>query len=597
MATNPWVSRGARNEQGLYEDLVIESLKFYGEDVYYLPREIVNKDKVFLDDVPSRFSDAYKIEMYIENQEGFDGEGDLFSKFGVELRDQATFVVARRRWKKLIGDKLDAYNFRPREGDIIYLPMSESMFEIFKVETETPFYQLNQLPTFRLQCELFEYNDEDFDTEIEGIDAVEEEAAYQYKLTMRSAADATATATLAINDDGVAGAFDVSSNGFGYRTSPTVTIAAPAGGPSKFGNYSLDVTRGRGYEASFEQNQGVHGFVEAWVRVSTLPAAGQQAIFWKIGGDGDDPEKTYYWGVDNTGQLVYSRGDNGGGSVQSIADGDVIFDPNVWHHILIGAFNTNELVIYFDQTKVLDTTLAGVTWNWVGDDGFSIGATAARTVDGVEWQSLNGFIDEFRVQTGTKAEILETRYVTPGNSNTIYMAASTDTEEWEADADHDAALLHFNAVGATATATITDSGRINAVELQTSGLYYNEPPAVTFSAPYSDSDFVRNAIVSQSSADGSYTMKGEVARWSDSDSILYLTHVGATDGKYHTFNTTNALVSDNAVSSPSLVEELNNIQQVDTQGNNEPIAQNQYFDDFEGDFLDFSESNPFGDMS
>ena len=255
MATNPWVSRGARNEQGLYEDLVIESLKFYGEDVYYLPREIVNKDKVFLDDVPSRFSDAYKIEMYIENQEGFDGEGDLFSKFGVELRDQATFVVARRRWKKLIGDKLDAYNFRPREGDIIYLPMSESMFEIFKVETETPFYQLNQLPTFRLQCELFEYNDEDFDTEIEGIDAVEEEAAYQYKLTMRSAADATATATLSINDDGVAGAFDVSSNGFGYRTSPTVTIAAPAGGPSKFGNYSLDVARGRGYEASFTQTK------------------------------------------------------------------------------------------------------------------------------------------------------------------------------------------------------------------------------------------------------------------------------------------------------------------------------------------------------
>lgn len=599
MATNPWVSRGARNEQGLYEDLVIESLKFYGEDVYYLPREIVNKDKVFLDDVPSRFSDAYKIEMYIENQEGFDGEGDLFSKFGVELRDQASFVVARRRWKKLIGDKLDAYNFRPREGDIIYLPMSESMFEIFKVETETPFYQLSNLPTFRLQCELFEYNDEDFDTEIEGIDAVEEEAAYQYKLTMRSAADATPSATLSINVDGVAGAFDVNDNGFGYTTAPTVTISEPTGGSSKFGNYSLDVARGRGYEASFEQNQGVHGFVEAWVRVTTLPAVGEQAIFWKIGGDGDDPEKTYYWGVDNTGQLVYSRGDNGGGSVASIADGSAIFDPNVWHHILIGAFNTNEIIIYFDQTKVLDTTLAGVTWNWVGDDGFSIGSTAARTVDGVEWKALNGFIDEFRVQTGTIAEILEPRYVTPGNDTTIYMAANEGTEEWEADADHDAALLHFNAVGATATATISDNGRLNAVELQTSGIYYNEPPTVTFSAPYADSDFTRNMIISQSSADGSYTMKGEVARWSDSDSVLYLAHVGATDGKYHTFNTTNAIVSEGggAVSSPSLVEELNYIQQVDVEGNNEPVTQNQYFDDFEGDFLDFSESNPFGDMS
>src|SRR5210317_679631 len=187
MATNPWVSQSVRNEQDLYEDLVIESLKFYGQDVYYIPREIVNKDKVFLDDVPSRFSDAYKIEMYAENIEGFEGEGDLFSKFGVELRDQATFVVARRRWKKLIGDKLDAYNFRPREGDIIYLPLSQSIFEIYKVETETPFYQLSQLPTFRMQCELFEYNDEDFDTGIDAIQEIEAEDAFQYALTLDSA--------------------------------------------------------------------------------------------------------------------------------------------------------------------------------------------------------------------------------------------------------------------------------------------------------------------------------------------------------------------------------------------------------------------------
>jgi hypothetical protein len=186
MATNPWVSHSVRNEQDLYEDLVIESLKFYGQDVYYIPREIVNKDKVFLDDVPSRFSDAYKIEMYAENIEGFEGEGDLFSKFGVELRDQATFVVARRRWSKLIGDYLDDNKFRPREGDIIYLPLSESIFEIFKVETETPFYQLSNLPTFRLQCELFEYNDEDFDTGVANIDIVEKEAAFQYALTMDS---------------------------------------------------------------------------------------------------------------------------------------------------------------------------------------------------------------------------------------------------------------------------------------------------------------------------------------------------------------------------------------------------------------------------
>lgn len=186
MTTNPYFKYNQRSEQNLYEDLTIEALQFYGQDVYYLPREIINKDSIFLDDVPSRFSSKYKIEMYIENTEGFDGEGDLFTKFGIELRDQATFVVARKRWKRLIGNNLDAQNFRPREGDLIYLPLSKSIFQITKVETETPFYQLSQLPTFRMQCELFEYNDEDFDTNIQDIDVVEYENAFTYKLTLDS---------------------------------------------------------------------------------------------------------------------------------------------------------------------------------------------------------------------------------------------------------------------------------------------------------------------------------------------------------------------------------------------------------------------------
>ena len=186
MATNKYFNYGDRNQQNLYESLVIESIQMYGQDVYYLPREIVNKDALLLDDVPSRFGSAYKVEMYIENQDGFEGEGDLFTKFGIELRDQANFVVARKRWKNLIGNNLDKQNFRPREGDLIYLPMSESIFEILKVETETPFYQLKNLPTFRLQCELFEYSDEDLDTDIASIDILEKEGAFQYRLTMDS---------------------------------------------------------------------------------------------------------------------------------------------------------------------------------------------------------------------------------------------------------------------------------------------------------------------------------------------------------------------------------------------------------------------------
>ena len=173
MATNPYFKQGVRSEQNVYEDIIVEALKMYGQDVYYLPREIVNKDKVFLDDVPSRFGSAYKVERYIEKNEAFDGEGDLFTKFGIELRDQANFIVSRKRWKQLVGNRLSENNFRPREGDLIYLTLSNQVFEIMRVIDDQPFYQLSNLPTYRIEVELFEYNDENFDTSIEVIDNLE----------------------------------------------------------------------------------------------------------------------------------------------------------------------------------------------------------------------------------------------------------------------------------------------------------------------------------------------------------------------------------------------------------------------------------------
>ena len=182
MATSKYFKHNVRSEQSLVESLVIESLQFYGQDLYYLPREIVNKDKVFLDDVPSRFGEAYKIEMYLDGNQ-FEGDGELFAKFGIEIRDTATFVVSIKRWRELIGRKLTENNFRPREGDLIYLPMSNTIFQITKASNYDPFFQLGQLPTYKLSCELFEYNDEDFDTNIANIDVVESESAFQYKLT------------------------------------------------------------------------------------------------------------------------------------------------------------------------------------------------------------------------------------------------------------------------------------------------------------------------------------------------------------------------------------------------------------------------------
>ena len=290
MARNVYFNDKVRSEQNLYEDIVIESLKIFGQDVYYLPRDIVAEDKIFGDDIPSRFNSSYKIEMYLENIEGFDGEGDLFTRFGVEIRDEATFVVSRRRWTQTVA-RMDnnVTSVRPLEGDLIYLPLTNKLFQINFVEHEQPFYQLSNLPVYKLRAQLFEYNDEDLDTGVDAIDQIEQDYAYTYILT------------------------------------------------------------------------------------------------------------------------------------------------------------------------------------------------------------LNG-----------TSQIIE--------------------------------------VGETATQTLS------------SGV----------------------------------TIAGEVAKWSDSDNTLYLVHVGSDDGVYHTFNTSNAVVSDDASYAPSLVQELQNIQQV---------AQNDFFDDFESDFLDWSESNPFGDIS
>lgn len=174
MAVNQYLKPDVRSEQTLYEDIIIESIKNYGQDVIYMPRDLVNVDTIFQDDAVSKFSSAYRIEMYIENTEGFDGDGDLFSKFGVEIRDEATFIMARRRWLKQVSYVNNAIDFyRPREGDLIYLPLSKSIFEITKVEDESPFYQLSNLPVFKMRCQLFEYSDEDMDTGVAAIDGIE----------------------------------------------------------------------------------------------------------------------------------------------------------------------------------------------------------------------------------------------------------------------------------------------------------------------------------------------------------------------------------------------------------------------------------------
>ena len=187
MPTNVFFNHAVQTEQHLYEDLVVEALRMYGHNVFYLPRQIIEEDSILNEDVQSKFGDSYQVEMYIENTDGFEGEGDLMSKFGLQIRDQATFIISLRTWERFVSlDENLATSFRPNEGDLIYFPLSGSMFEIKFVEHEDPFYQVGKLFVFKMTCELFEYSQEDFDTGIGDIDIIEDEQAYTTVMTMAS---------------------------------------------------------------------------------------------------------------------------------------------------------------------------------------------------------------------------------------------------------------------------------------------------------------------------------------------------------------------------------------------------------------------------
>lgn len=184
MPRNVYFSQGTTPEKRLYEDITIEALKIYGHDVFYIPRTIVNTDAIFNEDALSKFGEAFQIEMYVENTDGFEGDGDLLSKFGVEVRDSMTLVLATRRWEELVGRFQSTPEGRPQEGDLIYFPLVKGLFQISFVEDESPFYQITNLPTFKLTCELFEYGNEAIDTGIAEVDAFETEYASRTELTL-----------------------------------------------------------------------------------------------------------------------------------------------------------------------------------------------------------------------------------------------------------------------------------------------------------------------------------------------------------------------------------------------------------------------------
>lgn len=229
---NPFFLQGSKVEQGLLQDLINESIKIHGVDVYYLPRLYVTKRKVVREVIESKFTSAFPLEAYIETYDGYEGAGTLLTKFAIKPELDLNLIISKERFKSYITPLIQnipdiELPTRPKEGDLIWFPLGDRLFEIKFVEHEAPFYQLQQTYVYALRCELFRYQDEIIDTGYEFIDNVVQNQIYTeiYKVV---GIGSSATAITSIVNGGVT-SVTITNRGDGFRQAPTVAFSTSPG--------------------------------------------------------------------------------------------------------------------------------------------------------------------------------------------------------------------------------------------------------------------------------------------------------------------------------------------------------------------------------
>jgi hypothetical protein len=244
MALNPFFQQGSPNEQYLVQDLINEHIRMFGIEVYYIPRKLIDVDNILREVNSSKFDDNFIIEAYLNNYDGYGGQGDIMTKFGVSLRDEVDLIISRERFEEFISPFLNArlsntqnplvsedyddggdlfISSRPKEGDLIYFPLGQRLFEIKFVEHENPFYQLGKNYVYELKCELYEYEDEVLDTSIEEIDTVLEDEGQITTLQLQSSG--SSAQAFAYLGSGIVQKLNIITDGYGYKTAPDVIIS------------------------------------------------------------------------------------------------------------------------------------------------------------------------------------------------------------------------------------------------------------------------------------------------------------------------------------------------------------------------------------
>ena len=238
MALNPFFLQGSSSEQRLAQDLINEQLRMYGVEVTYIPRKFVDTDNILNEVQSSKFDDNFAIEAYVNTYDGYSGQGDIMTKFGMSLRDELTLTLSKERFEDFIAPFLAAnvgdpdagiaLATRPREGDLIYFPLGARLFEVKFVEHEDPFYQLGKNYVYQLKCELFEYEDEVIDTSIDIIDTqVQDEGVISTLKLVGVGRTTTVMATIGV---GYVREIFLNNDGYGFTSQPTITFTeSPTG--------------------------------------------------------------------------------------------------------------------------------------------------------------------------------------------------------------------------------------------------------------------------------------------------------------------------------------------------------------------------------
>ena len=274
MAKNPYFKLGTNSEQNVVENLIIECLQIYGQEMFYIPRTLVSKDDILGEDRLSEFKNAYPIEMYFENVDGFGGNGAFMSKFGLMIEQSATLVVARKRWQQAVAQYGQTIlPNRPAEGDLLYFPLTGGLFEIKFVQHQNPFYQIGKLYTYKLDIELFQYASERIDRGYGVIDDFESLKTFDIDTS--------------VTRYGMIDSIQVTNGGTGY-TSATVSITS---------------TTGKGATATAVISNGTISAINV-----TNPGTGYKSATVVITGDGIDATATAT--LINDIDKVESYGDN-----------------------------------------------------------------------------------------------------------------------------------------------------------------------------------------------------------------------------------------------------------------------------------------------